>query len=163
MNFSNSCSTEDPRRLKSADELIQEMVQNGMAGIARYLVPYAVTERLEFEPVPLKDKAVKKRAKDAFALLKKGNYKIAEEAFLGIYCDTGNFEAAYNAALLMELQGDLKEAAALMQTLFDETGSRKAALSVDRLQKAIDNAGLLKAYAEDQALPEPRRAPSEPP
>jgi hypothetical protein len=153
MNFSNSYSSEDWRSLKSVEAVMQEMVQKGMAGIAFYLAPYTLTERREFEPVTTKDKAIKKRANNASALVKKGNYKSAEEAFLGIYRDTGSFAAAYNAGLLLELQGDLKGAALLMQRLFDETGNQKAALSVDRLQKAIDNAGLLEAYAENQTLP----------
>jgi len=86
-------------------------------------------------------------------LVKKGSYKSAEEAFLGIYRDTGSFAAAYNAGLLLELQGDLEGAAILMQRLFDETGNQKAALSIERIQKAMDNAGLLDAYAENKALP----------
>jgi len=147
MNFSNSYSSEDRRSLKSAEAAIQEMVQENMAGIVRYLVPYAVIERRKFESVTIKDKAIKERAKNASALVKEGNYKGAEEAFLGIYRDTGSFAAAYNAGLLIELQGDLEGAALFMQRLFDETGNQKAALSTARLQKAMDNAVLLDAYA----------------
>jgi len=51
----------------------------------------------------------------------------------------------------------------LMQRLFDETGNQKAASSINRLQKAMDNAGLLDAYAEKQALPVlPTKGLSEP-
>ena len=153
MNFSNSYSSEDWKSLKSVDTVVQEMVQKGMTGIAYYLAPYTLTERREFEQVQTKDKDIKKRAKNASALVRKGDYKSAEEAFLGIYRDTGNFAAAYNAGLLLELQGDFEGAAMLMQRLFDETGKQKAALSIDRLKKAMDNAGLLDAYAKNQALP----------
>jgi len=152
MNFSNSDSSEDPRSLKSNEAVMQEMIQKSMAGIAGYLVPYAVTEQLKFEKVTTKDKVVRKRVKAAFALVKKSNYKSALEEFLGIYRDTGSFEAAYNAGLLLELQGDLKGAALFMQNLLDETGSQKAALSLARLEKAIENAVLLDAYAGNQAL-----------
>jgi tetratricopeptide (TPR) repeat protein len=163
MNFSNSYSSEDWKSLKSVDDVIQEMVQKGMAGITYYLVPYTLTEKREFETVQTKDKAIKKRAKDASALVKKGNYKSAEEAFLGIYRDTDSFAAAYNAGLLLELQGNLEGAAILMQRLYDETGNQKAALSIGRLQKAIDNAGLLDAYTKNQALPQVfTQGPSEP-
>jgi hypothetical protein len=153
MNFNNSYSSEDWRSIKPVEDVIQEMAQKSMAGIAYYLAPYTLTERREFEPVSIKDKDIKKRAKNAFAFIKKGNYKSAEEAFLGIYLDTGSFAAAYNAGLLLELQGDFEGAAVLMQKLFDETDNQKAALSIDRLQKAIDNAGLLYAYTENGALP----------
>ena len=153
MNFNNSYSSEDWKSLKPVEAVLQEMVQKGMAGIAYYLAPYTLTERREFEPVAIKDKDIKKRAKDASALVRKGNYKSAEEAFLGIYRETGSFAAAYNAGLLLELQGDLEGAAILMQRLFDETGNQKAALSINRLQKAMDNAGLLDAYAKNRALP----------
>jgi hypothetical protein len=152
MNFNNSYSSEDWKSLKPVEAVIQEMVQKGMTGVAYYLAPYTLTERREFETVQTKDKAIKKHAKNASALVKKGDYKNAEEAFLGIYRDTGSFAAAYNAGLLLELQGDLEGAAMLMQRLFDETGNQKAALSIERLQKAMDNAGLLDAYAENQAL-----------
>ena len=163
MNFSNSYSSEDWNSLKPVEAVIQEMVQKGMSGIAFYLAPYTMTERREFEPVTIKDKAIKKRAKNASALVKKGSYKSAEEAFLGIYRDTGSFAAAYNAGLLLELQGDLEGAVMLMQRLFDETGNQKAASSINRLQKAMDNAGLLDAYAEKQALPVlPTKGLSEP-
>jgi len=155
MNFSNSYSSEDWRSLKSAEVVVQEMVQKSMTDIAYYLAPYTLTERREFEPVSTKDKAIKKLAKNASALVKKGDYKSAEEAFLGIYRDTGSFAAGYNAGLLLELQGDLEGAIMLMQRLFGETGNQKAALSINRLQKAMDNAGLLDAYAENQALPVP--------
>jgi len=163
MNFNNSYSSEDWKSLKSLEAVMQEMVQKGMAGIAYYLAPYTLTERREFEPVQTKDKAIKKRANNASSLVKKGDYKSAEEAFLGIYRDTGSFAAAYNVGLLLELQGDLEGAAMLMQRLFDETGNQKAALSISRLQKTMNNAGLLDAYAGNQVLPMiPTKGPSEP-
>jgi len=153
MNFSNSYSSEDWKSLKPVEAVIQEMAQKGMEGIAYYLAPYTMIERREFEPVQVEDKTMKKLAKNAFALVKKGSYKSAEEAFLEIYRDTGSFAAAYNAGLLHELQGDLEGAAQIIQKLYDETGSQKAALLIDRLQKALDNAGLLDAYLGNQALP----------
>jgi len=152
MNFSNSYSSEDPRSLKSEEAAMQEMIQKSMAGIARYLAPYPVTEQLKFERVSIKDKAIKKRVKNAYSLVKKGNYKSAEEAFLGIYRETGIFEAAYNAGLLIELQGNLKEAAMFMRSLHNKTGNQKAALSLARLEKEIENAVLLDAYAGNRAL-----------
>jgi len=51
----------------------------------------------------------------------------------------------------MELQGDLNGAALFMQNLFDETGSQKAAAEIARMRKAIENTGLLNAYAENQS------------
>jgi len=162
MIFSNSYSSEDRKSLKSAEELMRGMVQKNMAGIAHYLAPYVVTERRKFEPVLIKDKAIKERAKNASALVRKRNYKSAQEAFLGIYRDTGSFAAAYNAGLLLELQGDIEGAALFMQSLFDETGSQKAALSVARLQKAMDNAGLLDAGNQSYRY-FPTKGPSESP
>jgi len=161
MNFNNSYSSEELRGLKPVELVIQEMVQKGMKDIADYLAPYTLTERREFEPVQIKDKAIRKRAKNASALVKKGDFKSAEEAFLEIYRDTGSFAAAYNAGLLLELRGDLEGAAMLMQRLFDETGNQKAALSITRLRKAMDNAGILDAYSENRALPS-TKGPSEP-
>jgi len=97
-----------------------------------------------------RDKAVKQRAKDADALVKAGNYRNAENAFLRIYQDTGSFAAGYNASLLIEVQGNLEGAAAFMQRLYDDTGNPKAAAEVARLQKAMNDAGILEAYKANQ-------------
>jgi len=146
-----NASSQDSSSLQSAESMLQGLVQRSMAGVGRDVAPYTVTERRRFEPETSKDKVIKQRAKDADALVKSGSYKTAQEAYLRIYQDTGSFAAGYNAGLLIELQGDLEGAATFMQRVFDETGNPRAVAEVARLRKAMDNAGLLEAYRENQS------------
>jgi TolB-like protein len=136
--------------LRTADAMIQSLIQRSMTGLGRDIAPYTVIERRSLMGETSKDKVVKQRAKDANALVKAGSYKTAQNAFVEIYQDTGSFAAAYNAALLIEVQGDLEGAVAFMQRVHNDTGNPKAAAEIARLQKAIADAGLLEAYAANE-------------
>jgi len=149
-DLTQSHTSENPRDLRPADNLIQEQVQRDMAGIGRYVAPFTMTERRSLERETSSDRAVKQRASDAEALVKAGNYRSAQEAFLGIYRDTGSFAAGFNAGILMEVQGDLEGATVFMQRLHNETGNQRALTEHARLQRAIADAGLLFAFAENQ-------------
>jgi len=144
-----SSTDENRNNVRSAEAMIQELVRRNMSGISRYLVPYAVTENRKLEKETSKDKFIKQLTKEAETLVKAGNYKAAQEAYLGIYRLTGSFAAGYNAGLLIELQGDMEGAVAFMQRVHNETGNPKAALAVERLYRAKSDAGLVEAYAEN--------------
>jgi hypothetical protein len=150
-NFTTSDSNEKRAELKTAEVLIQELIQRGMASLGRDIAPYTVTERRSLMREASSDKVVKQRAKDAEALVKQGSYRSAQNAFLGIYQDTGSFAAGYNVCLLIEVQGDLEGAAAFMQRVYNDTGNPKAAGEIARLQRAMANAGLLEAYRANQS------------
>ena len=149
-NLTRSDSKENSGELKSAEALVQEIIQGSMSGVGRDVAPHMVTERRRFERETSKDKAVKQRVKEADALVKAGSYKSAQAAFLRIYQDTGSFAAAYNTGLLIELQGDLEGAATFMERVYDDTGNPRASAEVARLRRALDDAGLLEAYRENQ-------------
>ena len=136
--------------LKPAGTMIQELIQSNFRGIGNYLAPYTVTERRTLATEQTKDKAVKQRVKDAEALVKAGNYRIAQEAFLGIYRDTGSFAAGFNAGILLEALGNLEGAAAFMQSLHNFTGNPQALSAAARLRGTIADAGLLDAFAVNQ-------------
>jgi len=171
-NLKSSSSSQNQGDVKPAATLVQEIIQKNMAGVGRDVAPHTVTERRRFESETSKDKVVKQRAKDADALIKAGSYKSAQDAFLRLYRDTGSFAAAYNTGLLIEIQGNLEGALAFMQSVHNETGNPKAAAEVARLQKAIDDVGLLEAYKANQGQREkvialmvdtlPSRMPSDP-
>ena len=168
INDSNQNSTD----LKTAENMIQALIQQSMAGLGRDMAPYMATEYRTLMKETSKDKVVKQRAKDANALVKAGNYKSAHDAFLGIYRDTGSFAAGYNAAILIEEQGDREGAATFLQRLYDNSGNPKAAAEIARLQRAMADAGLLEAYRVNQNQRErlisimvetlPSRMPAEP-
>ena len=148
--LSTSDSNERREDLKTTEAMVQDLIKRSLAGLNRDVAPYTVTERRSLMMENSRDKAVKQRAKDADALVKAGNYRNAENAFLRIYQDTGSFSAGYNASLLIEVQGNLEGAAAFMQRLYDDTGNPKAAAEVARLQKAMNDAGILEAYKANQ-------------
>ena len=150
-NFTANDSNEKRMELKTAEVMIQELIQRSMAGLGRDIAPYTTTENRSLMKETSNDKVVKQRAKDADALVKAGNYKSAQNAFMGIYQDTGSFAAAYNAAILIEVQGDLEGAAALMQRVYSNTGNLKAATEIARLQRAMENADLMEAYRSNQS------------
>jgi hypothetical protein len=131
--------------------MVQSLIQRGLAGLGSDIAPYMVTENRSLMKETSRDKIIKQRAKDADALVKAGNYRSAQDAFLGIYHDTGSFAAAYNVALLIEVQGDLEGAAAFLQGVYNDTANPKAAAEIARLQRAMADAGLLEAYRENQS------------
>jgi hypothetical protein len=148
-NLTSSHSTQNRGELRPAEAMVQEIIQRNMRGIASYVAPHMVTQQRKIESEPSRDRDVRQRAKDAEALIKAGSYRIAQDAFLGIYRDTGSFAAALNAALLKEVQGDLEGAASFMQTVHNATGNPRAANEIARLRRVMDNMGLLEAYAQN--------------
>ena len=148
--FTTSDSNEQRMELKTAEVMIQGLIQRGMAGLGRDIAPYMTTENRSLMRETSKDKIVKQRSKAADTLVKEGNYRGAQNAFLGIYQDTGSFAAGYNVCLLIEVQGDLEGAAAFMQRVYNDTGNPKAANEIARLQRAMRDAGLLEAYRTNQ-------------
>ena len=143
-------SNENRTELRTAEAMVQSLVQRSLAGLARDVAPYMATENRSLMKEPSKDKIIKQRVKDANALVKAGSYKSAQNAFMGIYQDTGSFAAAYNTALLIEVQGDLEGASAFFQEVYNETGNPKAVSEMARLRKAMDNVSLLEAYAVNE-------------
>jgi TolB-like protein len=148
--LSDSRSSEDSSNLPSAESMIQNLIQRSMAGVGRDVAPYTATESRSFMKETSKNKAVKQRAKNADAMIKAGNYKTAQDAFLKIYQDTGSFPAAFNTALLIEIQGDPEGASAFLQNVYNDTGNLQAAAEIARLQKVMDDAGLLQTYRVNQ-------------
>jgi len=150
-DITQSDTNENWANLRSAESLVQELVQRDMAVIGRYVAPFMMIERRRLEREPSRDRTIRQLAKDAEALVKAGNYRNAQDAFLAIYRSTGSFAAGFNTGLLMEVQGDLEEAAAFMQRLHSETGNPRALTEVARLRRAIDDAGLLGAFVVNQS------------
>jgi tetratricopeptide (TPR) repeat protein len=152
--ISRTLSTKDSNEkwadLRTTDVMVQSLIQRSMTGLGRDIAPYMVTERRSLMGETSKDKVVKQRTKDANALVKAGSYKTAQNAFAEIYQDTGSFAAAYNAALLIEAQGDREGAVAFLQRVYNDTGNPKATAEIARLQRAIADAGLLEAYAANE-------------
>jgi hypothetical protein len=144
-------SNQDYSKLPSPEQMVQTLVQRNLRSLGSDVAPYRVTEQRRFEDITSKDKSIKQRGKDAIALVKNGSYKSAQEAFQRIYQDTGSFEAGYNVAILIEIQGDLEGALAFMQEVYYQTGNLKARDGANRIQRELDYVGLVAIYKENQS------------
>jgi len=148
---SNSASARNnSAELTPAETMIQNLIRNNMSGLGRDIAPYTATEKRSFMKETSSDKTVKQRVKNADALIKAGSYKNAQNEFLKIYQDTGSFAAAFNTALLIEIQGDLEQAAGFLQRVYNDTGNPKASAEIARLRKTMDDAGLFQTYTANQ-------------
>jgi len=141
-----SNSSENETLVKGAESMVQTLIKNNMSSLDRDIAPYIATEHRKLMRETSNDKILKQRMKDADALVRSRRYKSAEDAFLEIYHDTGSFAAGYNAAILIEVQGDPAGAIVLLEGLYDKTGNPKAAVEISRLYKAMADEGLVQAY-----------------
>ena len=150
-NLRISDSNENRNDLKTAEVLIQRLIQSNLTNLARDVAPYTAIERRSLHKETSNDRAVKQRAKNAEALVKAGSFRSAQDAFMGIYRDTGSLAAGLNAGILIEAQGDIGGASAFMQRVYGETGSPKAADEIARLRKAAETMSQYEAYVENQS------------
>jgi len=146
-----STARDDTSRLKSADAMVEEIIRSNMSGVGRLVAPHTVTESRKLEKETSKDKAIKERAKEAQAMVKAGSYRSAQNAYLGIYQDTGSIAAAYNAGLLTEVMGDTYGAISFYQRVYNDTGNPKMTAEIARLNRVIQDANLLEAYSSNQS------------
>ena len=77
--------------------------------------------------------------KQAYELSKAGSLQKAYSLFLGQWSQSGHVPSGYNAALLLEAQGDLKEAVDLMNEVYNFSGNSKARSQFLRMQKALSD------------------------
>ena len=97
-NYDNRSSV--PSSLSLIDSYL-DRIQND---ILTNIQPYNVTLNLKL----LDDKTKNEDLADAKSLAKNGNISQSKEKYYSVYESTGDFTAGYNAALLMEAQGNLE-------------------------------------------------------
>jgi TolB-like protein len=150
LHKSGSTSGSSREGTPAAEPMVQTIIARQLSTLAQDVAPHTVkiTRNLEKETSP--DKAIKQKAKNAEALAKSGNYRAAEEAYLGIYQDSKSFAAAFNAGLLMQAGGDLERAAALMQRVSAETGNPQANAELARIRSEMGAIESVAAYSENQ-------------
>ncbi|MDR0289768.1 MAG: hypothetical protein LBI06_02415 [Treponema sp.] len=141
----------DSSRLETPESMVRRLTRRNMYGLARDVAPYQVTERRTLKLETSSDKAIKERSKSAHAMAKEGNLRRAQEAFINIYRETGSLAAAENVALIYEVQSDLQSALAFLEIAYNDSGSPRLKSEIARLEKAMEDAGLLAAYKENQS------------
>ncbi|MDR2717189.1 MAG: hypothetical protein LBB89_03875 [Treponema sp.] len=152
---SDSSSSQNSGDLKSAAELLRSIVNSQLGWLGRDIAPYTAIENRTLATDKSKDKVLQAEMKNALAQVKEGNYKIALEAYLGIYERYSSFAAAENASILHETFGDTQIAANFMRQVYDETGNPRAREVLARLNKILqDQATLASEYANDRSQTE---------
>ena len=124
-------------KLSSGVELIRNNMSSLITDLRRLTKPYTVTVTFTL----LEDKTKDARIQDAHELAKNKDLEMAKDAFLKEYDRTGNFECAYNAAVLMEVMQEYDEAEKLAENLYKKTADKRAL-------KLLNNIQSEKQYAE---------------
>jgi len=134
----------------SAEDLLREALASQIALIRQDIAPYKSTEMRTFAEDKTGDDAVKLEMKEALAHVKAQNYKLALQAYLGIYERHRSTAAAENASILYEVLGDTESALSVMQKVYDDTGNPTAQLVMIRLNKILDDKAKLAASEREE-------------
>jgi hypothetical protein len=140
---SNSSSSQNSGELRSTTDLLRSVVDRQLSLLGRDIAPYTAIENRALAKDKSKDKVLQAEMKDALAQVKAGSYRIALEAYLGIYERYKSLAAAENASILYEAFGDTRIAANFMQQVFDETGNPRAREVIARLNKILQDQAIL--------------------
>jgi hypothetical protein len=143
MKGNTSRDVSEYNQLPSAQSLYQAILDDIMRGIPRQLVPYKVTEYRALLADETKDEDMKKLDE----LTKKRFYKDAMDGYLVIWKNKKNVAAGYNAAIMMEITGDIDGAIALMTEVANTAKNEKALNEIARLKKTKADA---QAAADQQ-------------
>lgn len=130
----------------SAYNLVRMDIEHTANRLLRKIQPYTETLSL----VLLKDKTKNPAMKQADTLAKNRLYDQSEQLFLKVYDETGLMEAGYNAAVLAEVQGKLREAEALMKKVADESQDKKAYRALSDIKEEIAKAEKLRSQLENR-------------
>ncbi len=135
-------SNEYERRsdLPNAYSVIEMQLNNLVEQIYRDIHPYTETKYLQLKS----DKSKNPDFKIAQEMAKNGLTKEAQEKFAEIYSKTQNFEAGYNAAILMQVNGDLNNSYDLMKELSNVSSDKQVFNSLKDIQFEIDSAKKLQ-------------------
>jgi hypothetical protein len=138
----------------SAEGLFREALASQIALIRQDIAPYKTKELRTIAEDKTGNDAVKMEMKEALAHVKAQNYKLALDAYLGIYEQHKNTAAAENASIIYEALGDTESALSIMQRVYDDTGNPTLKLVVDRLSKILnDKAKIVASEREETQNP----------
>lgn len=123
-----SYSVNSKSDLPSVYDLLYRHIDSIVSDIAYYVHPHAVTCKITLLENETKDKELD-RAED---LADKGQLGQSYQIYKEYYDSTGLFFTGYNAALLQQAMGNLKQAKTEMEKVYKESGDTRAldALSV---------------------------------
>jgi hypothetical protein len=113
--------------------LFDRMLASFQQEIGTMLAPSWETTSLRLMP----NKPKNGQAKEAYKLVESGSIGPAYRLFEDVWESTGHIPSGYNAALLLEAQGDLHGALELMATVCDAGGDSDCYVQLDRMEEAL--------------------------
>jgi hypothetical protein len=133
----------------SADGLLREALISQIALVRQDIAPYKSKEMRTFTEDKTGGDAVKTEMKEVLSHVKAQNYKLALEAYLGIYERHKSLAAAENASIIYEVLGDTESAFNVMQKAYEDTGNPAAKSVIDRLSKILEDKAKLAASEQE--------------
>jgi len=136
----------------SADELLRDALTYQMAFIRQDIAPYKSKEMRTLAEDKTEDDVLKTEMKEALAHVKSQNYKLALQAYLGIYERYRSPAAGENASIIYEALGDTESALSIMQRVYDDTGNPTTQLVIARLNKILGDKAKLSASEQQEPI-----------
>jgi hypothetical protein len=128
-----TASSSDSSKLPAVYDIAKTIATSQLEYLKRDIAPWQLEEKRIFEEDKMKDP----RMKNAKVMLKEKSFRSAYTLYTTIYKDSLNFAAGFNAAICTEILGNIEDAAALMQQLWEDTGNPKAQTELARMQTVI--------------------------
>ena len=146
-NYEKSSSEyKDPRDLPSASSLAKSSITSYSSKLMKKIAPYTVHREISM----MKDKSKNTNMKLANEFIKNGQINLAKEEYLEVYKQTGLLEAGFNAARLLEAQGNYEEAEKIMFEIYQKTANKKAFNTLNDIRYEIRAAKKLQAQLEQR-------------
>ena len=128
-----SMACDSRNALPDVRTLLQDDLDSLIQQICHEIQPYTITRKLSL----IKSNSKHPDIKTADTYAKDGLIRQSEELFYSVYLETGDFAAGYNAALLMQAEGRLKDSRQLLSILVADTGDTRAVKALDDVEYEI--------------------------
>ena len=147
----------NPRDIPSASSLAKSSISSYSSKLMKKIAPYTVHREISM----MKDKSKNTNMKLAKEFIKNGQINLAKEEYLKVYKQTGLLEAGFNAARLMEVQGNYEEAEKIMFEIYQNSANKKVYSALNDIRYEIRAAKKLQAQMEQREERENAEAVSE--
>ena len=129
-------SNENKDRLKSNSQLMQAVVNSQLANLAREVAPYTVTVNRFLMSEKSRNKELIAKMKEIAKYVEAKSYSPALDKYMAIYDQYNNEAAAYNAAIMLEVLGELDAAISLLENAPIEIRSWDVNSYLDKLKES---------------------------
>ena len=141
-----SDTVKDKKDLPNIYSMVTGEIDNFIYTLMRDIQPYK-----EYKSITLlEDNTKNPRMEEADKLAKDKSYKASYHAYLSIYNDINQFEAGYNAAMLLMAMGDLQGAEELMSEVYENFGNPKALEGLNDIRREIKMANRLNKQISNE-------------